>query len=1043
MRYRYFLQTAALLLVTCTAGDALAQQFVRPQRAFKSRTRNFSFEWQHIDIRVMPAPDGNGQPVPEGVEVPEDQANDGGGIRLYFYERERRIAELAAVSITETYRELVGIFGYTPTRIFPYVLYNTYQEFLETNLFPAQEGVLGVTVPSDLTLTLPYFGDHRLFHDVSKHELVHQFTIQKLRTRAEAAEIGASELLEALPLWFIEGIAEYYANDESLDPETEMLARDLVVNPNIEEGYAVLGFFADLPWSVLWTYKMGQTRAAFLEATYGKGFLQRVIDYASWLIDPPGAEEARAASIPPTDGGAVIPESEEGAQSEETDDVERAPSFEHLLQLLTGDSPQRIARRFEAWIKDRTFRTYVASAQTAPDFRPIERATERPQALASSPDGVLVMYRIIDPMTANSSLVLLNTRWPAQRIYVATDGGPGVESLHPIAGRNFALANDALAYVAQVGGRDVIYVQRIEERSRQGLELTGRVRYDLADDEIIAIEAVDFSPDGTQLAFVGTTTAGTRDVYLLTPKGGDEAEVSPLTRDIWTERDISWGPGGLVFTSDATEHRRFNLFRIVPGGDGTIERLTSEGRDHFDPLVTRDGRVLFVTFDDARANVHELVDHQIVRTTDVVTGLFDISNGPGGALWARWLDGGRFHVASVPAKAMEPRGTRELAANHSPPELPSRALVGAQPYDAMSLDEWKMGPVFGIFGAGGGDIYGQLYATANDRMRNHLLVLNVAIYGSFELTNGYFLYLNQARRTTYGGGPFQDLRYRVESTFGADRRFLAIERYFGGLVLARYPFDTFRYIEGEMSFGGVDYFLQDYERAYLSTFVDDTTGALALDRWRDLNRGVRAQGEATMRLGYDTIRYHPFTGPLDGTSILLELTATTQLEEEFFSTARLDAARYFHLSGAANFYLRGGVGSSFGGRLARQFYLSSFETIRGVPFGDTDFLLGEQFFFSTAELQFPLDNIVRIAIFPNIEGVLAMDFGGVANRFDRLWEKRVLDFALGVNFILGPLLFQLHFAKPIDTNAQPIVAGEPVASPEDWVTNFSINWLYL
>ena len=43
---------------------------------------------------------------------------------------------------------------------------------------------MGVTSPRDLTLTLPYFGDHELFRDVSTHELAHQFTIQKLREHA-------------------------------------------------------------------------------------------------------------------------------------------------------------------------------------------------------------------------------------------------------------------------------------------------------------------------------------------------------------------------------------------------------------------------------------------------------------------------------------------------------------------------------------------------------------------------------------------------------------------------------------------------------------------------------------------------------------------------------------------------------------------------------------------------------------------------------------------------------------------------------------------
>ena len=58
------------------------------------------------------------------------------------------------------------------------------------------------------------------------------------------------------------------------------------------------------------------------------------------------------------------------------------------------------------------------------------------------------------------------------------------------------------------------------------------------------------------------------------------------------------------------------------------------------------------------------------------------------------------------------------------------------------------------------------------------------------------------------------------------------------------------------------------------------------------------------------------------------------------------------------------------------------------------------------------------------------------------FDKRVLDFVLGFNLGLGPLVFRLHFAKPIDTGHGP---GVPFGTPNGdggWVTNFSLGWLY-
>jgi hypothetical protein len=59
----------------------------------------------------------------------------------------------------------------------------------------------------------------------------------------------------------------------------------------------------------------------------------------------------------------------------------------------------------------------------------------------------------------------------------------------------------------------------------------------------------------------------------------------------------------------------------------------------------------------------------------------------------------------------------------------------------------------------------------------------------------------------------------------------------------------------------------------------------------------------------------------------------------------------------------------------------------------------------------------------------------VGDELDELWDRRVLDVALGANFVLGPLVLRLHFARALDTGA-PL----PV-TPNPWVTNFSLSWL--
>src|SRR5256885_620662 len=142
------------------------EAYVVPQRPGKNQVRYFDFKWRDYDYL-----DDDGS----------------AGIRFYFYDREYPVARIAAGLVRQSWAYLSDRFNYKPSFKVPYVLYNTYREFLETNVFDVQEGTLGVTSPQDLRMTLSYSGDRQLFTIVSTHEMTHQFQIQKVAERAASA----------------------------------------------------------------------------------------------------------------------------------------------------------------------------------------------------------------------------------------------------------------------------------------------------------------------------------------------------------------------------------------------------------------------------------------------------------------------------------------------------------------------------------------------------------------------------------------------------------------------------------------------------------------------------------------------------------------------------------------------------------------------------------------------------------------------------------------------------------------------------------------
>jgi outer membrane protein assembly factor BamA len=205
--------------------------------------------------------------------------------------------------------------------------------------------------------------------------------------------------------------------------------------------------------------------------------------------------------------------------------------------------------------------------------------------------------------------------------------------------------------------------------------------------------------------------------------------------------------------------------------------------------------------------------------------------------------------------------------------------------------------------------------------------------------------------------------------------------------------------------------------------------------WQQRNDGLRFRTETAFSLGYSTIGMHRATGPIRGSVVILtHAFGNEPFDDLAYQQSRLDAEHYIRVYGATNLLLRGAAGTTMGDQRAPQFFLSSFHTLRGVPFGDTSFLLGRDFFYSTLELQFP---IVTLAEFPliDLEGVFGADFGGVGDGLPNLWDRRVLDLVFGVNVGFAPIVVRLHFA-------QPIGIGAPLPNDGDLTFNFSLAWRY-
>jgi hypothetical protein len=1007
------------------------QAYVIPQRPGKNLVRYFDYHWRDFDYL-----DDDGS----------------AGLRLYFYDREYPVARIAAGLIRESWRYLSDRFQYKPSFKVPYILYNTYREFLETNVFAVQEGILGVTSPQDLRMSLPYAGEREFFKLVSTHEMTHQFEIQKVAERAASA--GLETPIGNIPLWFTEGLAEYYAHNQQMDSETEMFLRDIVLNPKGELGYDFPRLDEDRPYSYLYTYKYGQAKLVFLSEVYGERVIQGVLDQSPRLVG----------------GGRGRGEAKE--------------SFMQLLGHVAGETPAQMDARWSTWARKRVMRTYLDAKQDLPDMTELKLSDEL-DAFTSSKDGNLLFYRGVERETARAKLVVLDRRDPSSAKQIAIDQNPGTESLHPVLRSVMAVSDDAIAWFAQSGDSDVLHVRPLKRKERkQGNSPRVRIDLELGDTRVIrvirdgVIEAGDptFNPDGTRLAFYGLDRDGKIDIYTLNLAEKDP-HVRRLTDDLYSERDLAWGDdGGIIYASDATESGRYNLFRIDPDV-GTRTRLTDAPVDQRYPVTLPGAAVVFASDAGGKYDLWFLQNGRIKRVTDFATALSHPGLAPNG-LYGVAFYGARFRLFEVETPALLSMDEQDaippsyLATIDKPQPFHDEPIPQNAPsYDPYAIGKnWKVeggGAAIGGAGVGFAPVGsgGVLFA---DIMRDRSALINLAIYGSFDLTDALAFYVDKSERMIWGIGAFHTFQQGRDTQFASARQcyqpltvqnqsaaceILYLQRMFGVEGLLSYPLSTFSRVDASARVMGVT-------RSFFDNFAYDRFGIPAANvPAADLNeiRGFDPQSEVSVAYGWDTTRYGP-GGATGGRSLLLQFGAgaiPTRGAEGLYTYLQGDAIQTFRIIGRSKLNLRLATGAAQGSRFGRRFYLSSFDNLRGFRWGDAR-LLGDGYYVGQAELNFPLDVLIRFAFFSGITGVVGFDFGGVvdSNRavqnhagrgytklratLDEAWANRTADYVLGVNLGLGPFELRVQFARNIDLGGMiPTDSGRP-----EWVPNISLHYVY-
>jgi Tol biopolymer transport system component len=828
---------------------------------------------------------------------------------IYYYDQNADVVHDVGRMSERWYARLSRVFGHSFKKK-PIVLYANSADFHQTTTTGGTlgEGTGGFTDAFMNRVVLPLTGDYAENDHVLGHEMVHVFQYDIAATSNQQRRRFA---LEALPLWIVEGMAEYFSKGR-VDPLTAMWIRDATLYdrmPDIRELTRDPRYFP---------YRYGQALMAYIGARFGD---EAVVRYfmAAGTVGPEDAVE-RALGI---NHRQLFNDWAESARELYNPIIAARPG--DASQLLIGKRPE-----------------VPPPAELDEEGKPKKRkrrrgSTELNVGPALSPDGRYIAFLSARELFSIDLFLADAQTGKVIRRLVSSARDSHFESLRFIESAG-AWSPDSrrIAFITFSKGDNFLSFVDVESRKTEHVKVPG----------IEAITNVAWSPDGSTIAISGQTT-GVSDLFLYNINSN---ELRRLTADKYADLQPNWSPDGrtLVFVTDrgastVLEQLQFTEMRLatIDVQSGTIRELNAfNAARHINPQWAPDGRsIYFISNPEGIPDVYRMnmADGQLSRVTATrsgVAGITDMSpaltvSSRTGDIAFTVFEDDNYNVYRLPAN---PQGT-QVAANVAPADntAPRAAILPPLRGTGSEITAYLMRPEEGLppaseqfternyssdlrlaylgpptlgvgvneFGYGAG---GSITAFFSDVLGRHNVGFTFQGGGGGgtgssnlgEQLGGELFYLNQTRRLNWGA----DLVH-VPYVYGAVDYFVApyqggvaefyvqdrqVQLVSDGTLFAQYPFSTTRRVEVA---GGMQRYSYKVER---EIFV--VQGGQIVEREKSRLPGSFAITFAKASTAFvgDSSTYG-FISPIAGTRYRYEIEA---LQGDLnFQTALADWRRYF------------------------------------------------------------------------------------------------------------------------------------------------------
>jgi WD40 repeat protein len=498
---------------------------------------------------------------------------------VYYYPEMREAAVDAARMAERSYGRLSRILQHEFRERKPLIVYASHTDFQQTNALPfmLDESTGGVAEALKGRMILPFTGSYADFDHVLTHELVHGFQYDVIFRRGMVGE-AATPFNMRLPLWFMEGMAEYLSIGR-VDAHTATWLRDGVL-----QGY--LRSIDEMSQRDDYlSYRFGQSLWQYVGSKWGDEVVGIILQKAPRL----GVERAFTTTL-----GVSLDELNREWQA--------AVRSTYLAQATEFDQPDVFATRLTH--HDALYDPWFLAPALSPDGSLMVYLSQR--------DGFSFDLWIADAATGRNARRLVESARDAN-----------MESLRYMnSGAAFSPDGRYLAFASKAGGQDALNIYDLQRR-----RVVKRLRFDLS-----GIQNPSWSPDGRRIVFTGLD-GGLSDLFIADLDG----RLQRLTSDRYADLLPAWSPDGrhIAFTTDrATTDLGVLTYgnmrvALIDAVTGVIDVLPhqEEGKN-INAVWSPDGSSLIWVSDRSGTNdlyLFELEPRRLSRISHLLSGVIAVT----------------------------------------------------------------------------------------------------------------------------------------------------------------------------------------------------------------------------------------------------------------------------------------------------------------------------------------------------------------------------------------------------------------------------------